>query len=122
MKTRFQRLAALVLFGLVWSTCAATAQTFTVLYSFTGGTDGGDPIVGLTKDSAGNLYGATNSGGDLTCRTPYGCGVVFKLDPSGELSVLKTFHESTSSSDLTLEPRGCVQAGSIGRGNCALLV
>ena len=48
----------------------------TVLYNFTGSTDGGNPGGGnLVFDQAGNLYGTTESGG-------YGEGVVFKLTPS----------------------------------------
>ena len=35
----------------------------TVLYSFTGGTDGAFPYAGLVRDSKGNLYGATDFGG-----------------------------------------------------------
>jgi uncharacterized repeat protein (TIGR03803 family) len=60
-----------------------TAGTETVLHSFTGGEDGGGPWGGLTMDAAGNLYGATLSGGDLTCADGdgQGCGVVFKLTP-----------------------------------------
>jgi hypothetical protein len=52
------------------------------LYSFTGGTDGGDPDAGLITDPAGNFYSTTNLGGDLSCSTPggTGCGVVFKLN------------------------------------------
>ncbi len=60
------------------------AQTFTTLYSFTGGADGGSPQYGgLIADSAGNLYGTTISGGDFTCPIEgNGCGVVFKFDLS----------------------------------------
>lgn len=39
------------------------AQTYTVLYSFTGGTDGGGPSSNLIPDKAGNPYGTTGSGG-----------------------------------------------------------
>ena len=39
------------------------AQTFTTLYSFPNGSDGGLPYAGLTKDPAGNLYGTTYYGG-----------------------------------------------------------
>jgi len=60
----------------------------TILYSFTGGADGGNPEAGLIQDSAGNLYGTTFTGGTGTCA---GCGVVFKLDPTGTETVLHTF-------------------------------
>ena len=50
----------------------------TVLYSFTGGTDGAYPN-GITRDSAGNLYGTTAAGGS-GCQGD-GCGVVFRLEP-----------------------------------------
>ena len=66
----------------------------TVLYSFTGGVDGGTPGPGaLAMDSAGNLYGATVGGGDLSCSLTngLGCGVVFKIDPSGNETVLYAF-------------------------------
>jgi uncharacterized repeat protein (TIGR03803 family) len=56
----------------------------TVLHSFTGGTDGGEPLKGLTIDAAGNLYGATELGGDIACKADHseqGCGVVFKIMP-----------------------------------------
>ena len=35
----------------------------TVLYSFTGGTDGGEPYKGVTIDREGNLYGSAVTGG-----------------------------------------------------------
>ena len=50
----------------------------TVLHDFTGGNDGGLPTsVRLISDELGDLYGSTQSGGDLHCFQPYGCGVVF---------------------------------------------
>ena len=51
--------------------------TETVLYQFTGGADGGEPVAGVIFDSAGNLYGTTGVGGTNNY------GVVFKLTPSG---------------------------------------
>ncbi|HEY6765952.1 MAG TPA: choice-of-anchor tandem repeat GloVer-containing protein [Candidatus Sulfotelmatobacter sp.] len=45
----------------------------------------------LLRDSAGNLYGTTVEGGDLNCNGGGGCGVVYKLDPSGTYSVLYGF-------------------------------
>jgi uncharacterized repeat protein (TIGR03803 family) len=66
----------------------------TVLYSFTGATDGASPQAGVVPDPAGNLYGTTTNGGaNLTCAlgNTTGCGVVFKLDPAGNQTVLYTF-------------------------------
>jgi uncharacterized repeat protein (TIGR03803 family) len=64
---------------------------YTVLYSFTGGADGAVPYAGVTRDKKGNLYGTTVYGGDLSCGSGAGCGVVFKLDPAGKETVLYTF-------------------------------
>jgi uncharacterized repeat protein (TIGR03803 family) len=67
--------------------------TETVLHSFTGGADGAYPYyAGLVQDAAGNLYGTAREGGATsTCDPPYGCGVVFKLTPSGTETVLYSF-------------------------------
>jgi uncharacterized repeat protein (TIGR03803 family) len=63
-----------------------TSGNETVLYSFTGGPDGGNPLwVVLARDSAGNLYGTTNVGGTA------GAGVVFRIDTSGNETVLYNF-------------------------------
>jgi uncharacterized repeat protein (TIGR03803 family) len=59
----------------------------TILYSFTGQTDGGIPIGRLISDSAGNFYGITSSGGDPTCS----CGTVFELTKNGKLKTLHAF-------------------------------
>lgn len=69
----------------------ATTGRETVLYSFTGGTDGAIPLAGLMRDGAGNLYGTTEAGGDLTCNSGTGCGTVFKLDTTGTETVLHSF-------------------------------
>lgn len=62
----------------------------TVLYSFTGGTDGTAPITGLALDTEGDLYGTTDSGGNSP-NCFFGCGVVFKVDPTGKETVLHNF-------------------------------
>ncbi|MGH9498269.1 MAG: choice-of-anchor tandem repeat GloVer-containing protein [Terriglobales bacterium] len=59
----------------------------TVLYSFTGSTDGGIPIGRLIGDGEGNLYGITSLGGDAACS----CGTVFELTKTGSLQVLHAF-------------------------------
>jgi uncharacterized repeat protein (TIGR03803 family) len=61
---------------------SGSTWTETVLYSFTGGTDGKNPYGGVTLDAAGNLYGVTVAGGSSTC-TGDGCGVVYKLTIAG---------------------------------------
>jgi len=62
----------------------------TVLYRFTAtGAEGYDPVGGLIRDAAGNLFGTTSAGGDPTCY--FGCGAVFKLDTTGKLTVLHSF-------------------------------
>jgi uncharacterized repeat protein (TIGR03803 family) len=66
---------------------------FRVVYSFDGTTDGGSPN-GVIQDSNGNLYGTTAYGGDAPCyfhQTGVGCGVVYKLDTSGNETVLYRF-------------------------------
>jgi len=73
----------------------------TVLYSFTGGADGGDPGCVLL-DAQGNLYGATESGG------AYGPGTVFKLDTAGAETVLYSF---TGGADGGAPLGGVVQDG-----------
>ena len=62
----------------------------TVLYTFTGGSDGGEPLAGLLRDAAGNLYGTTFAGGAS------GNGVVFKLSKSGKETVLHSFAGGSS--------------------------
>jgi uncharacterized repeat protein (TIGR03803 family) len=68
---------------------------FKVLYSFTGDTDGENPVAGLIQDAGGNLYGTTFNGG------AYGYGVVFKLSPTGSETVLYTFTEGNGGSPVS---------------------
>ncbi|HTA22887.1 MAG TPA: choice-of-anchor tandem repeat GloVer-containing protein [Terriglobales bacterium] len=56
--------------------------TETVLFDFDG-TNGADPLGSLILDQAGNLYGATASGGIANCY-PGGCGVIFELSPPSQ--------------------------------------
>jgi len=62
-----------------FSSCGVVYQVdpsgqYTVLYSFTGGSDGGTPEAPVLLDPSGNLYGTTSAGGTM------GGGVVFKLE------------------------------------------
>jgi uncharacterized repeat protein (TIGR03803 family) len=87
----------------------------TVLYNFSGGSDGGYPTGGLVRDAQGNLYGTTWIGGGNanTCNPysmPVGCGVVYKLDPSGKQTILHTFANQADggfpNSDLIIDTAG----------------
>ena len=66
-------------FGSVFELSPASGGGWTqsILYSFTGGADGNDPVSPqrLVFDKHGNLYGTTMTGGK------YNDGVVFKLKP-----------------------------------------
>jgi uncharacterized repeat protein (TIGR03803 family) len=103
----------------------------TVLYSFTGGSDGafsGDPLI---FDSSGNLYGMTGNGGDLAAPCTFGtenkigCGVVFKLTPAAKgawtESVLYAFTGGADGgepeSNLLFDSAGNVYGMTEGGGN-----
>jgi uncharacterized repeat protein (TIGR03803 family) len=74
--------------GVVFKLSKSGAET--VLYNFTGGNDGGEPLAGLIRDTAGNFYGTTFGGGSS------GNGVVFKLSKSGTERVLYSFAGGSS--------------------------
>jgi len=59
--------------GVVYRVDSAGHET--VLYSFTGGVDGGSPYAGVIRDSTGKLYGTAAAGGKA------GTGVVFRVEP-----------------------------------------
>lgn len=63
--------------------------TYTVLYAFTGGSDGAQPTT-LIPSGRNSLIGAAFQGGDTECYT-YGCGVVYELGRDGSQSVMHTF-------------------------------
>ena len=66
----------------------ASAQSFTVIHNFTGGSDGANPLGGFFI-AGGELYGTASSGGSS------GVGVVFRLNTSGEETVLHEFSGGT---------------------------
>jgi uncharacterized repeat protein (TIGR03803 family) len=76
-----------------------TSGKETVLYSFTGESDGAYPYAGLVFDAKGNLYGTTFNGGGGYSYCDLGCGTVFKVYPSsGKEVVLHRF---------CLQPNNC---------------
>jgi len=68
---------ALALTTALTLTLSAQAQTYNVVHNFTGGSDGANPIAGVTLDAAGNLYGTTSAAGRM------GFGTVYRLVRSG---------------------------------------
>jgi uncharacterized repeat protein (TIGR03803 family) len=69
----------------------------TVLYSFTGGADGGEPYKGVTLDREGNLYGTAVTGGSGSCEG--GCGVTYKLTKSGGTWIQTIIHAFSGGDD-----------------------
>ena len=66
----------------------SSAQTFTNLASFAG-SNGFSPYSTLTQAADGSFYGTTEYGGNGNCSN--GCGTVFKVTPSGTLTVIYSF-------------------------------
>jgi len=62
----------------------------TVLYNFSGGSDGGWPMGGLLRDTEGNLYGTTSVAGTN------GGGTVFEFDTSNTLRTIFQFGLATT--------------------------
>jgi uncharacterized repeat protein (TIGR03803 family) len=78
--------------GVVFSVSTASGAEKS-LYAFTGGKDGSLPTSQYVWDVAGNLYGTAYAGGLTTCsnQNTVGCGVIFRLSPTGKETVLYTF-------------------------------
>jgi uncharacterized repeat protein (TIGR03803 family) len=77
-----------------------TSGKESLLHSFAGGTDGVTPLAGVTN-LKGTLYGTTELGGTGTCSglEGAGCGIVFKVTPSGTERVLFTFPGTTANGE-----------------------
>ncbi len=99
------------------------AGTETVLYSFTGGNDGGNAASGLALDRQGNLYGTTVIGGS------FACGTTFELTPQASPpwheTVLYNFDCAAAGKNphggVTLDSQGNLDGTTVagGTGLCA---
>jgi uncharacterized repeat protein (TIGR03803 family) len=78
-------------------TCDGALNT---LYSFCSQpncADGSTPYAGLIQAADGNFYGTTGSGGTKpACLGFGGCGTVFKITPSGTLTTLQSFYNTSA--------------------------
>jgi len=83
--------------------------TESVLYSFTGGSDGGTPWSGVIFDKIGNLYGVTGYGG------AHRYGVIFKLTPNSEGSWTESvLHPFTGGKDGANPGTNCLNFDTAG--------
>lgn len=80
---------ALVLLATASLIVSAHPQTYTVLHTFTGGTDGIWPEGGVIRDGAGNVYGTTEFGGK---NLPLGNGILYKVSKTGHETILHSFN------------------------------
>ncbi len=75
----------------------------TVLYRFPGGPAGGNPGLGdLLFDSQGNIYGTTESGGEM------GLGTVYELTPSNGTWVETVLHRFSGGTDGAVPEAGVI--------------
>lgn len=102
----------------------AQAQTFAVLYSFTGGLDGASPWGQLATDSAGNFYTGTMEGGNNT-----GSGAAIKLKAVSDGWLMQPLYDFNGGSGDGVQPQvavapdgsvfGATQAG--GLASCGIV-
>lgn len=90
-----------------------------ILHVFNGDSGGGEPSGKLIRDQDGSFYGVTYLGGARPCGyLQAGCGVIFKIDHTGNETVLYTFGapaDGGSASDLIRDASGNIY-GTTGRG------
>jgi uncharacterized repeat protein (TIGR03803 family) len=90
------------------------------LHAFNG-MDGASPRA-VIFDAAGNLYGATYSGGNVGCNPPSGCGVVYELSPGATgtwtETVLRPFYVKPKYSvgKLVFDTKGSLYGTTVGGG------
>jgi hypothetical protein len=82
----------------------------TVLHTFAEGNDGAIPS-GVIFDSADNLYGTTNEGGNTNICAGHGCGVAFELSSGSSgwtETVLHTFDNNAFPNDGLMPQAGLI--------------
>lgn len=114
--------------GLIYELTAS--GQYKILYNFVGTPDGITPF-DIVRDTAGNLYGITDWGGDTNCYHGFndgiGCGIVFKLDMTGKETILHSFAAAPDGAypkSLFLDPDGTLYGVTISGGdvNCTMFL
>jgi len=84
----------------------------TVIHTFTGGPDGGEPLASVSIDTNGVLYGVTNYGGTATGTS--GFGTLYSLTPPAGKGAWKlaTLHAFTGGADGGYPIGGLLMGGS----------
>jgi uncharacterized repeat protein (TIGR03803 family) len=114
-RTGFAKTTWMATIFCVATAVASHAQTFTTLASFDY-SDGSNPT-SLVQGPDGNFYGTAYYGGTATScdnlKAGYGCGTVFKVTPTGEITTLHIFCSKANCADggqpvgkLVLGPNG----------------
>ena len=100
------------MFELTLPITAGAVWTETVLYRFSGSSDGGEPNDGLIFDVSCALYGTTQYGSYSGCTvTDGGCGTAFKLTPpatSGGAWRITVLHTFTGGTDGAIPAAGLI--------------
>jgi len=110
---------------------SSSGWTEKAIHTFSGGWDGAFSRATLIIDGAGNLYGTTTEGGNLTGCRGFGCGVVFRLSPQSDgtwtETVLHAFVGGVDGSfptpNLTLDSAGNLYGTTTlggGTANCSI--
>jgi len=95
----FVKIACVIAAFCVATAVASFAQTFTSLASFDK-TDGEAPwYSSVVQGADGNLYGMTPFGGSSVSSFCSGCGTVYKITPSGELTTIYSFCSQNNCTD-----------------------
>ena len=86
--------------------------TYSVLHTFAGFPDGGNPFGAPIVDSAGNVYGTTTNGGQA------GCGVVYRLSPTAggkyHETILHSFNKFNKRNDDGCNPESYLVSDAAG--------
>lgn len=109
---KFGKLVCIIVVFCVATAVAATRKTYSVVTGFDP-TQSSNPVGPLAQGLDGNLYGMTETGGNSNSLCPAGgtegsgCGSVFKVTPSGQLTTIYEFCSLANCAD------GLVPYGSL---------